>query len=160
MGGWAKRTLNVTPRGKVLPCHAAETIPNLEFWIVTDHSLADIWYNSPAFNAYRGTDWMPEPCRSCERKEMDYGGCRCQALALTGDARNADPICHRAPITTKWQRSPPLSTAPRPKSRPMFTGATSRRQRSNSANTPSRALSSGVVLVATPVFYFARNSLT
>ncbi len=97
MGGWAKRTLNVTPRGKVLPCHAAETIPGMEFWTVTDHSLADIWWNSPAFNAFRGTDWMPEPCRSCERKEIDFGGCRCQALALTGDARNADPICHRAP---------------------------------------------------------------
>lgn len=97
MGGWAKRTMNITPRGKVLPCHAAETIKTLEFWTVTDHSLADIWYNSPAFNAFRGTDWMPEPCRSCDRKEMDYGGCRCQALALTGDARNADPICHRSP---------------------------------------------------------------
>lgn len=97
MGGWGKRTLNITPRGKVLPCQAAETIPNLEFWNVAEHPLADIWWNSPAFNAFRGTDWMPEPCRSCERKEMDYGGCRCQALALTGDARNADPICHRAP---------------------------------------------------------------
>lgn len=97
MGGWAKRTLNVTPRGKVLPCHAAETIPGLEFWTVNDHSLADIWWNSPAFNAFRGTDWMPEPCRSCERKEIDYGGCRCQALALTSDARNADPICHLSP---------------------------------------------------------------
>lgn len=97
MGGWAKRTLNVTPRGKVLPCHAAETIPDLEFWTVNDHSLADIWWNSPAFNAYRGTDWMREPCRSCARKEIDYGGCRCQALALTGDARNADPICHLSP---------------------------------------------------------------
>ena len=97
MGGWAKRTLNVTPRGKVLPCHAAETIPGLEFWTVNDHSLADIWWNSPAFNAFRGTDWMREPCRSCERKEIDYGGCRCQAFALTGDARNADPICHLSP---------------------------------------------------------------
>ncbi len=97
MGGWAKRTLNVTPWGKALPCHAAETIRNLEFWSVTGHSLADIWWNSPGFNAFRGTDWMPEPCRSCERKEIDYGGCRCQALALTGDARNADPICHRSP---------------------------------------------------------------
>lgn len=97
MGGWAKRTLNVNPQGKVLPCHAAEIIPGLEFWSVKDHSIADIWWNSPAFNAFRGTDWMLEPCRSCERKEMDYGGCRCQAMALTGDARNADPICHRAP---------------------------------------------------------------
>jgi pyrroloquinoline quinone biosynthesis protein E len=101
MGGWAKRTLNITPSGKVLPCHAAETIPGLEFWSVKEHSLGDIWWNSPAFNAFRGTDWMPEPCRSCDRKEIDYGGCRCQALALTGDARNADPICHLSPYHDK-----------------------------------------------------------
>jgi pyrroloquinoline quinone biosynthesis protein E len=97
MGGWAKRTLNITPRGKVLPCHASETIPDLEHWNVNEHSLADIWWNSPAFNAFRGTDWMPEPCQSCARKEIDYGGCRCQALALTGDARNTDPMCHLSP---------------------------------------------------------------
>ncbi len=97
MGGWAKRTLNITPHGKVLPCHAAETIPGLEFWNVRDHSIADIWFNAPAFNAYRGDDWMVEPCRSCPRKHQDYGGCRCQAMALTGDARNTDPICHLSP---------------------------------------------------------------
>jgi pyrroloquinoline quinone biosynthesis protein E len=89
--------LNVTPSGKALPCHAAETIPGLEFWNVRDHSLAEIWTESPAFNAFRGTGWMREPCRSCERKEIDYGGCRCQALALTGDARAADPVCHLSP---------------------------------------------------------------
>ena len=97
MGGWAKRTLNVTPHGKALPCHAAETIPGLEFWNVRDHSIADIWFNAPAFNAFRGDDWMLEPCRSCPRKHQDYGGCRCQAMALTGDPRNADPICHLSP---------------------------------------------------------------
>ncbi|HEX3181701.1 MAG TPA: pyrroloquinoline quinone biosynthesis protein PqqE [Beijerinckiaceae bacterium] len=97
MGGWARRTLNVTPTGKVLPCHAAETIPGLEFWSVRDHALADIWYASPAFQAFRGTDWMVEPCRSCPRKEIDFGGCRCQAMAITGDARNADPVCHLSP---------------------------------------------------------------
>jgi pyrroloquinoline quinone biosynthesis protein E len=97
MGGWAKRSLNVTPSGKALPCHAAETIPGLEFWNVRDHSLAEIWTKAPAFNAFRGTGWMREPCRSCERKEIDYGGCRCQALALTGDAREADPVCHLSP---------------------------------------------------------------
>src|SRR5579863_7535387 len=101
MGGWGKRTLNITPQGKVLPCHAAETIPGLEFWNVKDHSLADIWWKSPAFNAYRGTEWMREPCRSCDRREIDYGGCRCQALAMTGDARNADPICHLSPDHAK-----------------------------------------------------------
>ena len=97
MGGWGKRTLNVTPRGKVLPCHAAETIPGLEFWNVREHAVMDIWTNSPAFNAYRGTSWMQEPCLSCPRQSVDFGGCRCQALALTGEAANADPVCHLSP---------------------------------------------------------------
>ena len=97
VGGWGRRSLNVTPVGKVLPCHAAESIPELEFWSVRDHSLADIWANAPAFNAFRGTDWMREPCRSCARREIDFGGCRCQAFAITGDARAADPVCHLAP---------------------------------------------------------------
>lgn len=97
MGGWGRKTLNVTPSGKVLPCHAAETIPGLEFWSVADHSLPDIWRNGPAFNAFRGFDWMAEPCRSCDRREIDYGGCRCQALALLGDARATDPVCHLSP---------------------------------------------------------------
>jgi len=97
VGGWGRRSLNVTPAGKVLPCHAAESIPGLEFWSVREHSLADIWKNSPAFNAFRGTAWMAEPCRSCERRDIDFGGCRCQAFALTGDARAADPVCHLAP---------------------------------------------------------------
>jgi pyrroloquinoline quinone biosynthesis protein E len=97
VGGWGRRSLNVTPSGKVLPCHAAESIPGLEFWSVREHSLADIWANSPAFNAFRGTDWMQEPCRSCARREIDFGGCRCQAFAMTGDARATDPVCHLAP---------------------------------------------------------------
>ena len=97
MGGWGRRTINVTPAGKVLPCHAAETIPGLEFWNVRDHAIADIWLNSPAFNAFRGTDWMREPCRSCERRDIDFGGCRCQAMALAGDATATDPVCHLAP---------------------------------------------------------------
>jgi PqqA peptide cyclase len=93
MGGWGSRVINVTPTGKTLPCHAAETIPGLVFDNVKDKSLDDIWLNSQAFNAYRGTAWMPEPCQSCERKEIDWGGCRCQAMALTGAAENADPAC-------------------------------------------------------------------
>ena len=97
VGGWGRRSLNVTPSGKVLPCHAAESIPGLEFWSVREHALADIWANSPAFNAFRGTAWMKEPCRSCARREIDFGGCRCQAFALTGDARSTDPVCHLAP---------------------------------------------------------------
>jgi PqqA peptide cyclase len=97
MGGWARRSLNVTPSGRVLPCHAAESIPGLEFWSVRDHSLQDIWRRSPAFQAFRGTDWMPEPCRSCEMRDIDYGGCRCQAMAIAGDAAATDPACELSP---------------------------------------------------------------
>jgi PqqA peptide cyclase len=96
-GGWGRVAINVSPTGKALPCHAAESIPGLEFWNVRDHSLSDIWHSNPAFKAFRGTDWMPEPCRSCDRREIDWGGCRCQALALTGDARNTDPACYKSP---------------------------------------------------------------
>ena len=81
MGGWGRRFLNVTPSGKVLPCHAAETLPGLRFPTVAEASLTDIWYHSAAFARYRGTAWMAEPCRSCERREIDWGGCRCQAFA-------------------------------------------------------------------------------
>jgi pyrroloquinoline quinone biosynthesis protein E len=97
VGGWGRRSLNVTPAGKVLPCHAAEVIPGLEFWNVREHSLGDIWRASPAFNAFRGDDWMQEPCRSCALKEKDFGGCRCQAFLIAGDARAADPVCHLSP---------------------------------------------------------------
>jgi pyrroloquinoline quinone biosynthesis protein E len=97
LGGWGRRSLNITPSGKVLPCHAAESIPGLEFWNVRAHSLADIWAHSPAFNAFRGTDWMQEPCASCPKREQDFGGCRCQAFALTGDAAATDPVCHFSP---------------------------------------------------------------
>jgi pyrroloquinoline quinone biosynthesis protein E len=98
MNGWGRQSLNVTPSGRVLPCHAAESIPGLEFWTVREHALAEIWERSPAFEAFRGTDWMPEPCVSCNRREIDFGGCRCQAFLLTGDARNADPVCALSPF--------------------------------------------------------------
>ena len=97
MGGWARKTLNVTPSGKVLPCHAAESLPGLAFPHVGEASLEEIWWESPAFQRYRGVEWMREPCRSCARKSVDFGGCRCQAFALTGDARNADPVCVLSP---------------------------------------------------------------
>lgn len=97
MGGWGSAGFNVTPDGTVLPCHAAQSIPHLEFANVRDLPLSEIWYDSTAFNAYRGTDWLPEPCQSCERKEVDFGGCRCQALALAGDAGATDPVCGKAP---------------------------------------------------------------
>ncbi|MBC33701.1 MAG: pyrroloquinoline quinone biosynthesis protein PqqE [Rickettsiales bacterium] len=98
MGGWGRRFLNMNPKGEVLPCHAAETIPHLKFDNVREKSLKWIWENSEAFNLYRGTDWMPEPCKSCDRKEIDWGGCRCQAMALTGDAKNTDPACSISPL--------------------------------------------------------------
>jgi pyrroloquinoline quinone biosynthesis protein E len=97
MGGWGRRFLNVTPAGKVLPCHAAETLPGLRFPNVAEASLAAIWQQDPAFDHFRGTAWMPEPCRSCERREVDWGGCRCQAFALTGDATRTDPACALSP---------------------------------------------------------------
>lgn len=97
MGGWGRRFLNVTPAGKVLPCHAAETIPGLAFDSVRDRPLAEIWRDSEAFRRFRGTGWMPEPCRSCDRREIDWGGCRCQAFALTGEAAATDPACELAP---------------------------------------------------------------
>ncbi|MDR3530502.1 MAG: SPASM domain-containing protein, partial [Rhodopila sp.] len=101
MGGWGRRSLNVTPSGIVLPCHAAQTVPGLEFWSVRDHALSDIWARSPAFVAFRGTDWMKEPCRSCAFREVDFGGCRCQALAVTGDAAATDPSCDLSPHHAK-----------------------------------------------------------
>ena len=101
MSGWGRRSLNVNPAGRVLPCHAAETIPGLSFWNVQDRPLKEIWEQSPAFNAFRGTDWMREPCASCARKEIDFGGCRCQALALTGDAANTDPVCVYSPARAR-----------------------------------------------------------
>jgi pyrroloquinoline quinone biosynthesis protein E len=97
MGGWGRQNLNVTPSGKVLPCHAAETITGLRFDNVRDRPLAEIWYRGEAFNAFRGTGWMQEPCRSCPRQVQDFGGCRCQAFALTGDARATDPACSLSP---------------------------------------------------------------
>ncbi len=97
MNGWGRQFMNVTPEGKVLPCHAAETIPDMEFDNVRETPLAAIWSDSAAFNRFRGTAWMPEPCSSCDRREIDWGGCRCQALALTGSAANPDPVCELVP---------------------------------------------------------------
>lgn len=97
MGGWGNRFLNITPSGKVLPCHAAETMTDITFPSIRDHALSDIWTGSDAFNRYRGTEWMPDLCRSCDRREIDWGGCRCQALALTGNAAATDPACAKSP---------------------------------------------------------------
>jgi pyrroloquinoline quinone biosynthesis protein E len=97
MGGWGRRSMTIAPDGRALPCPAADTIRTLTFDSVVDHSVAWLWRESPAFRAYRGTAWMPEPCRSCDRREVDFGGCRCQAYALTGEAGTTDPVCELSP---------------------------------------------------------------
>jgi pyrroloquinoline quinone biosynthesis protein E len=98
MGGWGSTGLNVAPDGTVLPCHAAQTIPGLAFERLGDRPLRDIWETGPAFQAFRGFDWMQEPCRSCERRFVDFGGCRCQAMALAGDPAATDPVCSKSPL--------------------------------------------------------------
>ena len=97
MGGWGRRLMLIDPAGKVLPCHAAGVIPGIEFESVSNHSLEWIWRESSAFRRFRGEEWMPEPCRSCERRTEDFGGCRCQAFLLTGNAEATDPACSLAP---------------------------------------------------------------
>ncbi|GAA3974794.1 pyrroloquinoline quinone biosynthesis protein PqqE [Actinomadura viridis] len=97
MGGWGARSITVGPDGTALPCPAAYAIPDLEPPNVRDRPLAWIWTESAAFNAYRGTGWMTGPCRECPRRETDFGGCRCQAYALTGDAARTDPACSLSP---------------------------------------------------------------
>ncbi|MCH1492908.1 MAG: pyrroloquinoline quinone biosynthesis protein PqqE [Luminiphilus sp.] len=95
MNGWGQMFLAVAPDGMALPCHSARGLP-LQFPNVRDFDLETIWRHSDAFNAYRGYDWMQEPCRSCPEKERDFGGCRCQAFALTGDPTQADPVCTKS----------------------------------------------------------------
>ncbi|MDH3667939.1 MAG: pyrroloquinoline quinone biosynthesis protein PqqE [Paracoccaceae bacterium] len=104
MGGWGQVGMTITPEGKVLPCHAAETIPHLTFEAVGSRPLGEIWADSAAFNAYRGTDWMSETCRACPRREIDFGGCRCQALAHAGDAAATDPACERSPMNAEFRQ--------------------------------------------------------
>jgi pyrroloquinoline quinone biosynthesis protein E len=97
MGGWGRRFITVTPAGLALPCHIAESLPGFAFPSVLDQSMDAIWNDSAAFARFRGTGWMPEPCRSCDRREVDWGGCRCQAFAMTGDASRTDPACDLSP---------------------------------------------------------------
>lgn len=97
MDGWARRFVLISPTGLVLPCHAAHTLPGLEWWSVRDRALDEIWRGSPGLQRFRGEDWLPEPCKSCERRGKDFGGCRCQAFLLTGDASATDPVCSRSP---------------------------------------------------------------
>ncbi len=97
LNGWGRVFLTVAPDGAVLPCQTAREISGLEFPNVRDASLKEIWFDAPVFQRFRGTDWMPEPCRSCDRREIDFGGCRCQAFLLTGDPGTTDPVCHLSP---------------------------------------------------------------
>ena len=98
MGGWGRQLLLLDPAGRVLPCHAAGVIPGMQFDNVREHGLDWIWTNSEAFQKFRGEAWMPEPCRSCDRRGEDFGGCRCQAFLLTGNATATDPVCELAPM--------------------------------------------------------------
>lgn len=97
MNGWGSMFLTITPDGIALPCHTARSLPNINPPSVKEHSLAWIWNESPLFNRYRGFEWMKEPCRSCPERFKDFGGCRCQAFLLTGDAEIADPVCDLSP---------------------------------------------------------------
>jgi pyrroloquinoline quinone biosynthesis protein E len=101
MGGWGRKLLLVAPNGEALPCHAARVIPGLLFDNVKDRSLRDIWEKSAAFQQFRSEDWMQEPCRSCDRRAQDFGGCRCQAFLLAGDAAATDPVCSLSPQRSK-----------------------------------------------------------
>ncbi len=97
MNGWGAIHLTIAPDGVAMPCQEARVIPGLDFVSVRDKPLAWIWHESPLFRTYRGLDWLPQPCRSCDEKEKDFGGCRCQAFLLTGNAANTDPACSRSP---------------------------------------------------------------
>ena len=113
MGGWGRQVIVVTPDGRALPCHAAATLPGMVFENVRKKSLQDIWKNSEAFNRFRGTNWMPKPCNGCERAEVDWGGCRCQALSIVGDASATDPACSLSPNHDRMRElaaTPPTST--------------------------------------------------
>jgi PqqA peptide cyclase len=114
MNGWGAVFLCLTADGLALPCHEARMLPGLEFPNVRDHDLRWIWVDSPAFNRYRGDEWMKEPCRSCPEKVKDYGGCRCQAYMLTGDPANADPVCDKSPHHALVTQAVDRASEPRP----------------------------------------------
>ncbi len=117
MNGWGRVFMAIAPDGTALPCHSARTIPGLEFPRVDQHSLRHIWYESAAFNAFRGDAWMREPCRNCDERHRDFGGCRCQAQLLTGDARQADPVCSLSPHHGTVEQH--ITLARKPKEQPL-----------------------------------------
>src|ERR1700730_5242716 len=101
MGGCGRKLMLITPTGEALPCHAAQIIPGMNFENVKDSNLREIWETSEAFQKFRGEDWMQEPCRTCDRREQDFGGCRCQALLVAGKPSATDPVCSLAPTRAK-----------------------------------------------------------
>ena len=138
VGGWGRKLLLITPSGHALPCHAAPVIPGLEFENVKNCSLREIWEHSEAFQKFRGEDWMQEPCKSCDRRTQDFGGCRCQAMLLAGDPAATDPVCSLAPrrpqidaILAKTNPAQPAGSAATPPSN--LLGKPDWRYRSNPA---------------------------
>ncbi|MEN3275021.1 MAG: PqqA peptide cyclase [Massilia sp.] len=146
MNGWGSVFLGIAPDGTALPCHAARSLPGIAFPNVREFSVKDIWYASGAFNRYRGDAWMKEPCRSCDEKHKDFGGCRCQAYALTGDAENADPVCSKSPrhaevhtIVLDAQRAQAAAREPRVQPIVFRTDANSRRAAAGQAQGDGQA---------------------
>jgi len=133
MGGWGRKLMLITPHGDALPCHAAQVIPGLSFENVKNRGLREIWEQSAAFQKFRGEGWMQEPCKTCDRRGQDFGGCRCQALLLAGDASATDPVCSLAPQRPKVDAilaglnlisdpvgAEPAAPAPEPLNRPSW----------------------------------------
>jgi PqqA peptide cyclase len=120
MNGWGEVFMIVTANGDVLPCHSARVLPNMEFPNVKDSKIKGAWYDSPAFNKYRGDSWMKEPCKSCPEKENDLGGCRCQAFLLTGDAESADPVCSLSPNRNVIEKAVEDAQSPQLKAQPII----------------------------------------
>jgi PqqA peptide cyclase len=135
MNGLGSIFLGIAPDGTALPCHAARMLPGLDLPNVREHDVRSIWYDSAAFNRFRGEAWMKEPCRSCPERTRDFGGCRCQAYLLTGDADNADPVCELSPHHTR------------------VTDAVAAAERAAAAGAASGAASGAAVAAATPLIF-------
>lgn len=140
MDGWGKIFLTVSPDGTALPCHAARQLP-IQFPNVKVHQLSEIWYDSPSFNEFRGDDWMPDMCQSCSDKDRDYGGCRCQAFMMTGDAKNADPVCGKSPDHHKILNARIESETPIPFDQLVFRNPKNSKQLSQKQLIPTRTVS-------------------
>lgn len=140
MDGWGKIFLTVSPDGTALPCHAARQLP-IQFPNVKESQLSEIWYDSLSFNEFRGDDWMPDMCQSCSDKDQDYGGCRCQAFMMTGDAKNADPVCGKSPDHYKILNARIESETPIPFDQLVFRNPKNSRQLSQKQLIPTRTVS-------------------